>query len=399
MVMPDYHAYSIGVEWHLTFRCNLNCAHCSVASYRNEEFINKVYNLGDLKNIRELRYSEWVTFLEMLEKSHYTAIRVVFSPTNGESTVHPDFVDIWNALSDIKNVSSLWITTNGTTLWKYLDKMDLTKLGRITFSIDGGTAEVHEKIRGRGTFDSLWKSIELIDSLKHDDPGFYLQVNYVINGLNADSLKNLPHLFRHIKSKVIVNVFPIDISTGNARVNHKLLSISWDEVEKNFAKMYAELKKINYERNQENLPPIKVYMHEVSSRVFRLFKRLNGLSLKDFSFNIQSTQSTWKSCAAYNKRRIYLDPYGNVYPCGKFAEPIFRKIFYGENGYYAVPNIMDGLVTIEDILNSKFFVRARRWIDELYKKIQCRNCPLKTSCPFCPITVYQGGVKDECLKI
>jgi radical SAM protein with 4Fe4S-binding SPASM domain len=123
---------------HITSRCNLSCAHCyySVASSRASDLsTSKVLDL--LKECADLGGTSATI-------------------SGGEPLLHPDLRRILSRACETLNVQLL---TNGTLIneeWAaYLADLPLS----IQVSLDGPTREIHEAIRGRGTFDRTRRAI------------------------------------------------------------------------------------------------------------------------------------------------------------------------------------------------------------------------------------------------
>ncbi|WP_167887193.1 radical SAM protein [Thermococcus sp. M39] len=383
------------IDWHLTYNCNLNCLHCGVVEYRDRDFIEDLYlNNNKSRIIDTLRQQDLDLFINLLENDSKYLFSIHFSPNIGESTTHPDFVNIWNNVSSVDRVYMLAITTNGMTLYKYLPRMNVEKLRTSIFSLDGDE-NTHDKIRGNGTFKKTYRSIQKIDELKQEDSSFYLQINFVINKINAVSLKELPLLLNELNSKnIVINVIPIDTTFGNARINRKLLEIQISEIANSINDAYKQLKTINAERIKNGKSIIKIrLMAFTSKQALQIVSKIQNLSFSDFII----PHKGWKeSCSAYNQKGIYLDPYGNLFPCESFTIPHVLARFYSTNGYMPIPNIYDGFSSIEEIVHSQFFLAAKKWINELYDFSICNSCPMKKSCTVCPIYSSIWGVPHDC---
>lgn len=117
--------------WELTRRCNLNCRSC--------------YNrtTGDRA---ELPLAALLAIARQAYEAGVWEVRC----TGGEPTVREDFADITHALADLGFYLSLG--TNGVYSKQQLELVLRAPLSWVILSIDGGTAEVHESIRGVGTY-------------------------------------------------------------------------------------------------------------------------------------------------------------------------------------------------------------------------------------------------------
>lgn len=122
-------------QWHVTDRCNLNCAHC----YRDESRSDLPWNdlLRILDNIKE--------FKAFLGKP----CRVQFA--GGEPLLRDDLPDLVEAVE--KAGMPTRILSSGVLLTpEKADRLKAAGLGIVQISIEGNQ-ETHDSIRGRGNYD------------------------------------------------------------------------------------------------------------------------------------------------------------------------------------------------------------------------------------------------------
>ncbi len=128
--------------WIFTARCNLSCSHCYVkprlaplAELSLEEkirIINEAYDLG----IKHIGFS------------------------GGEPLIHPHFFKLAKRCYEYD--ISVSTVTNGFALNSKVAR-ELAKLDiRVILSLDGPNRETHEFLRGRGTWDKVLSSIDLL---------------------------------------------------------------------------------------------------------------------------------------------------------------------------------------------------------------------------------------------
>lgn len=383
----------VTVYWDLTYNCNLNCVHCSASEYRNKRFIqNLLEMLGKPMNSNELRYKHVAKFLDVLNEDT-NIFEVFISPQRGESTIHPDFLKIWNELSTIENIKKLSLMTNGVKLYKYIKAMDLEKTRNICISIDGGEEEIHDKIRGNGTFKKVIKSLRAISEIKENDPNFYLQINFVLNKINSHSLGKLFYLVDDVHLKnILINIIPVILFKGNAKNNKQLLALSFNEIINSLSKAYLDFERVNKKREADGLSALKLRF-DFSPRQYFIF--LNQIK----KFSASTLILPYKTqCKVKSRQMIYITPYGNLLPCGHFAEPEVLNVFYREMGKEYPPHISN-IENVHDIMQSKFFTNARDWIRQVERRVNsrmpCNSCPFRGSCNVCKIYSYVWGVPDE----
>ena len=147
----EYKPHRLLLQWHLTDRCNLRCAHCYQESYRGPE----------------LSFPEWLEILDQFRtlltgcgEHGGPARRGHITVTGGEPLVRSDFLDLVEVLAAQREWSSFAILTNGTLI-------DIATAGFfrqwgvsfVQVSIEG-SRETHDQIRGPGTYDSAVAGIQ-----------------------------------------------------------------------------------------------------------------------------------------------------------------------------------------------------------------------------------------------
>lgn len=133
----------VHVAVELTSNCNLNCQFCyRDAGHRHQE---------------ELPYTK---LIEILKKLYHSGVRAV-ELTGGEPMTHPHFFDILDFCASYFRIVAL--LTNGCLI----DQKGATILGSygevlyVQVDLDGSTAEVHDRIKGRvGAFEKTKHAIE-----------------------------------------------------------------------------------------------------------------------------------------------------------------------------------------------------------------------------------------------
>lgn len=126
----------------ITSRCNLACTHCLQFSHPAEDLSEHVFT-----NIIEAASTQGVQY---------------FALTGGEPTVHPRFLDIIRTLS--RHGFNYSLITNGVATDRTLRACAIQPPSHITFSIDGPTPELHDKIRGNGCFHKTHRTMRLVQS-------------------------------------------------------------------------------------------------------------------------------------------------------------------------------------------------------------------------------------------
>jgi len=157
------------IAWEVTRSCNLNCVHCRAAA-----------RFGPYPN--ELSTEDSFKFLDDV-KSFSDPIIIL---TGGEPMMRKDIFDIAEhgtniGLRMVMAPCGLLMTEENTK------RMLEVGIKRLSFSIDGATAESHDTFRGvKGAFNAVMKAIEMAKGA-----GMEFQVNTTITKHNLDELPRI----------------------------------------------------------------------------------------------------------------------------------------------------------------------------------------------------------------
>jgi len=140
-----YRPRGLLLQWHVTERCNLRCAHCYQEDYSCEElsFENLLEVLAQFRRLLD----RW------RREPTRPPVRGHITVTGGEPFVRRDFLDLLEVFSANRKHFSFAILTNGSFIDAAMARR-LRKFGPafVQLSIEGSQA-THDKIRGRGDFD------------------------------------------------------------------------------------------------------------------------------------------------------------------------------------------------------------------------------------------------------
>ncbi len=156
----------------LTNRCNLRCTFC----YHFE-------SAGDVR--RDLSTDEWLAFFKELNDLHVMSVTLA----GGEPFFRPDFKQLIGGI--VKNRMRFDILSNGTLITNELGAF-LRDTGRCDFvqvSIDGSNPDVHDFIRGTGSFDRAVRGIRILQD--HQIP---VTVRVTLHKKNIDDIENIAAL-------------------------------------------------------------------------------------------------------------------------------------------------------------------------------------------------------------
>ena len=193
--------------WESTIRCNLTCAHC-----RRIE--------SDEQAHRDLSTAQAIVLIEQLaELGRGQPMMPVLVFSGGEPLCREDLFQL------VKHACSLGITaalaTNGTLIDESAaEQISNSGIARVSVSLDGATAEVHNKLRQlEGSFE---RAIEGIGYLRDQKVPF--QINITLTKHNAGQLEDIYELAKSLGA-VAVHIFMlVPVGCGQSLAETDMLS-------------------------------------------------------------------------------------------------------------------------------------------------------------------------------
>ncbi len=311
----------------ITKKCNLNCSFCSrnAISSSNQHLDESII----IKRVREL--------LKNVKP-------VVIGITGGEPLLYPKIFTLLKKLNKFK--IPLRLSTNCTLCTKEIvKKLKDLNIEQINLSLDGPNEEIHDLIRGKGSFK---KTMDGINNLKESKLSFFLKTTITKqNYLFVDKILELS-IALGAKGFAVSRVIPI----GRA-LNNKTYEISWDDYNKSIKKCLAISKnnKIKFLIDD----PLKCLIDkDLLDYVKREYKSFNEV---------------WGGCRAGIKI-LYIMSNGDIIPCP--ALPLKIGNVYKED-LYTVWN------------NSRILKNLRK--KEVIKGT-CHNCKYLHICGGCRAMAY-----------
>ncbi len=253
---------------HLTNRCNLRCIHCYV---------------GDISKREELKSQKIYDLIDQLASINGKSI--IFS--GGEPLLQEDWFDILRYASESLEVT---LNTNGTLI----DSNSATLLSQIKphiqISLDGPNPQIHNRIRGKGTFEATIKGIHHLQMKGLGDKLIICMT------LMKGNIAWAPEMVELVKQLGIpkLRFLPLH-SQGRARSSWTTLDASRDEYLKWYHYVY--------------------YEQEVRSPSFEVSGGLPG-----FLLYFPPEEESWCGVG----RRIVVDTNGDVYPCPLLMDKGYR---------------------------------------------------------------------------
>lgn len=170
------------LQWHLTDRCNLRCAHC----YQHGHAAPGPA-LGEVERTLD-------QFEELLAALGLPRGRVTL--TGGEPLVREDFFDVLQAVARRRDRLDLAILTNGTLVDRdAARRLALARPSYVQVSVEGAEA-THERIRGPGSFAGAVRGLEHLAA-----EGVWTVVSFTAHRGNWRELPEVARLGRHLGAR------------------------------------------------------------------------------------------------------------------------------------------------------------------------------------------------------
>ncbi|MGC9971501.1 MAG: radical SAM protein [Bryobacteraceae bacterium] len=168
------------LQWHITERCNLRCAHCYQQAPAAAEL-----PLPELLGILH-QFNQLLDSIAPNARGHVTV-------TGGEPFLRPDFLDLLEALASEKPRIGFAILTNGAFIDAPMAHR-LRKLGPrfVQVSVEGAQA-THDSIRGAGDFDRTVAAIRHL--VREHVPTF---ISFTAHCLNYREFPEVARLARRL---------------------------------------------------------------------------------------------------------------------------------------------------------------------------------------------------------
>lgn len=194
----------------VTDLCNLRCKYCIP-----EQGINKIHN----KEILTLEEIEEITktFVEL----GVTKVRI----TGGEPLVRRNVLNLIKNIGNIKGIEDFSITTNGTLLESYSNKLKSFGVNRLNISLDTLKQDKYKYITRGGNFQNLLKGIEKAKQMGISPIKFNV---VLVKDFNDDEIEDFVNLTINEKIDVrFIELMPIgqckDWSLGKYVSNETVL--------------------------------------------------------------------------------------------------------------------------------------------------------------------------------
>ena len=268
------------VAWEITRACNLACVHCRAAAIEQPD-------------PDQLTTAEGMRLIDQIAGMGQGIILIL---TGGEPLMRPDVFDL-AAHGDRRGLRVV-MAPNGTLITpERARRMVESGIQRISVSIDGATAEAHDRFRGvDGAFEGL------LTGLKHArEAGLEFQINTTVTRQNLPQLEKIQDMVQSLGAAAH-HIFLL-VPTGRGRA-------LTDEVIS--AREYEDVLGWFYERRDKVDLQLKATCAPHYQRILRQRARAEGRKVDFQSFGLDAVT---KGCLG-GQGFVFVSHTGQVQPCG-----------------------------------------------------------------------------------
>lgn len=203
----DYGESPFIVIWEMTRACALRCVHCRAeAQY--------------LRDPRELSTEEGKRLLEQVAALDHPVLVL----TGGDPFQRDDLFELAAYGIDLGLHVSLAPSATPKVTKKRLEQAKQIGISRISFSLDGSRAEIHDRFRGfKGTYDRTMRILEMMRELE-----LPLQINTTVSRYNLHDLDHLMELL--VKKDVVLWSLFFLVPTGRGKKEDMITAEQHEQV-------------------------------------------------------------------------------------------------------------------------------------------------------------------------
>jgi len=323
------------VAWEITRNCNLSCLHCR-ASATNGPYSSEL----DTKSC-----------LALLDQIAQVGKPIVIL-TGGEPLLRPDIFEVAQHGTDIG--LRMVMAVNGTLVTQPLARqMKTAGIQRISISLDGSTAEVHDRFRGvPGAFDGALKGIRLAK-----DAGIEFQINTTITKANLDQIPKIQDLAVELGAAAHHIFLLVPTGRGKYIIDQEISATEYEDTLNWF-----------YDRKKATPLQLKATCAPHYYRILRQRARQEGISVTPKTHGLDAVTRGCLGGTGF----CFISHTGIVQPCG------FLNINCGD--------ITRSSFT--DVWNKSQVFFALRDYEKL--KGKCGRCEYKRVCGGCRARAYEA---------
>ncbi|HUI26167.1 MAG TPA: TIGR04053 family radical SAM/SPASM domain-containing protein [Candidatus Kryptonia bacterium] len=276
------------VIWETTRACDLACVHCRAEAV-------------PFRDPRELTTSDALQLLDQTAEFG----RPLFVLTGGDPIKRPDIFEIIS-YGDRLGLR-MTMTPSGTPLMTpaVIDRLKAAGLARMAVSLDGPTAEVHDRFRRvRGSFD--WS----LGMLRHAcSIGLSTQVNTTITRFNFDGFDTMAGLMIELGID-LWSVFFL-VPTGRGRAEDE---VSAEQYETIFGKMYQLSQRVPFDIKSTAAPHYRRFLLQQRTAARR--NKQTVAAPRGIGFAIGGGESRAAKSVNDGNGFMFISHTGDVFPSG-----------------------------------------------------------------------------------
>jgi len=355
------------LKWDITGNCNLRCKHCLTGDKYRE-------------NDRTLSREERGIIVDRLKEG---GVRLVNLLGGEPLLLGDDLLDL--ARRSTAAGVTLTLNTNGTLLKEgFTRKLIEAGCRGFTVSLDGPAPEVHDEIRGKGTFQRTVANLMRLKEVNYFGYRVSLTINTVLTRLNMASVDRMLDLVLTLGAQKWI-LLPL-VVTGYAADHEAELSLDGNE-----KIVIGEILAERLRHFSGPFPELEVDLQFSYPPLRKLVESQTGLSYRDS-----------QHCCMAGTTLGFLDPLGNLYGCDRLATAEYADIRI--NGTECRPrSLLEH--TFSEIWHHPFYNELFAFVssDQAYRHYYpCNRCEF-LQCGFCiPCPLF--GLKyskityDFCLR-
>ena len=311
------------VQMDITSQCNLACKHCRASVLD--------------KTTADLTFQQVISLLDQI---HAISPHAALAIAGGEPLMRPDLRDIFCYIKENHPGNHVELLTNATLITPENVDWLLETVRGFNVSMEGATPQIHDSVRGRGSFE---KTVQALTLLVEKDATVAVRMTYFHQG------EDEPEALMRFIDSIGIKIFNFRYLVPVGRASHKLVDA--DQYRRLCERIWDTGKELNMRVGFSDPFP-EMFMNEVRHR-----------EIETDSDLMQGIAVTGCSIAF---TLLYINPQGIVQLCPYF--PIFVADATQEN----LENIWFENELLENFRHSRSALEGK-----------CGTCKYKFACGGC----------------
>ena len=192
----DYSTAPLVVTWEVTQACDLTCDHCRADAAPD-------------RDPSELTTAEGIDLFHQVAEFHPEPFLVL---SGGDPLKRPDIFELLDAANDVGLTPSITPATTPLLTRERIERFAEIGIGRMALSLDGATAESHDRFRGEpGTFETALRAAEHAREL-----GLSIQINTTVTASTVDDLPVIADIVEDLEAAMWEVFFLVPIGRGDS---------------------------------------------------------------------------------------------------------------------------------------------------------------------------------------